>query len=174
MTQHTHSPNGIVYRLKNNTRRGQESYSWQHCLRKVHSDEWPKDKKSMAAKSKGCARKHPSFSIMKSTWKASFVPRSHNFNNRMSRSSIQSTYSLKVRRTRLAGVDGEQPWLQVVDLKTSGAREEHLENHPLYESLMNHFRLNRKMLQNSKCFETTVFNSRCILGVSSSRGAKAS
>tara|TARA_Y100000589_G_scaffold271512_1_gene264225 strand:- start:16789 stop:21762 length:4974 start_codon:yes stop_codon:yes gene_type:complete len=35
----------------------------------------------------------------------------------------------------LAGVDGEQPWIQVVDLKTSGAREEQLENHPLYESL---------------------------------------
>jgi hypothetical protein len=35
----------------------------------------------------------------------------------------------------LAGIDGEQPWLQVVDLKTSGAREEVLENHALYEKI---------------------------------------
>ncbi|MDP6866321.1 MAG: UvrD-helicase domain-containing protein [Candidatus Poseidoniaceae archaeon] len=35
----------------------------------------------------------------------------------------------------LAGVHGKHPWLQVVDLKTSGAREEELENHPLYEKL---------------------------------------
>ncbi|MFL2950946.1 MAG: 3'-5' exonuclease, partial [Candidatus Thalassarchaeaceae archaeon] len=35
----------------------------------------------------------------------------------------------------LAGIDGERPWLQVVDLKTSGAREEVLENHALYEKL---------------------------------------
>jgi hypothetical protein len=35
----------------------------------------------------------------------------------------------------LAGIGGEQPWLQVVDLKTSGAREEVLENHALYEKI---------------------------------------
>ena len=35
----------------------------------------------------------------------------------------------------LAGVQGDQPWLQVVDLKTSGARTERLEEHALYESL---------------------------------------
>ena len=35
----------------------------------------------------------------------------------------------------LAGVEGKVPWLQVVDLKTSGARENALEDHPLYESL---------------------------------------
>ena len=35
----------------------------------------------------------------------------------------------------LAGIGDEQPWLQVVDLKTSGAREEVLENHALYEKL---------------------------------------
>lgn len=35
----------------------------------------------------------------------------------------------------LAGMDGEQPWLQIVDLKTSGAREEQLENQPLYASI---------------------------------------
>ncbi len=35
----------------------------------------------------------------------------------------------------LAGVQGNCPWLQVVDLKTSGAREEDLENHPLYQNL---------------------------------------
>lgn len=35
----------------------------------------------------------------------------------------------------LAGMDSEQPWLQIVDLKTSGAREEQLENQPLYETL---------------------------------------
>jgi ATP-dependent exoDNAse (exonuclease V) beta subunit len=35
----------------------------------------------------------------------------------------------------LAGIDGERPWLQVVDLKTSGAREEVLQNHALYEKL---------------------------------------
>ena len=29
----------------------------------------------------------------------------------------------------------EQAWLQVIDLKTSGAREEELEHHPLYETL---------------------------------------
>ena len=35
----------------------------------------------------------------------------------------------------LAGVSGKQPWLQVVDLKTSGGREEELETHALYETL---------------------------------------
>ena len=35
----------------------------------------------------------------------------------------------------LAGIDGEHPWMQVVDLKTSGAREEVLQNHALYEKL---------------------------------------
>ena len=35
----------------------------------------------------------------------------------------------------LAGVRGQDTWLQVVDLKTSGAREKELEQHSLYESL---------------------------------------
>lgn len=35
----------------------------------------------------------------------------------------------------LAGVEGGRSWLQVVDLKTSGARESQLETHPLAESL---------------------------------------
>ena len=39
----------------------------------------------------------------------------------------------------LAGVQGKTPWLQVVDLKTSGAREEHLEGQALYETLSNPF-----------------------------------
>ena len=35
----------------------------------------------------------------------------------------------------VAGCKSEQAWLQVIDLKTSGAREEELEHHPLYETL---------------------------------------
>ena len=41
----------------------------------------------------------------------------------------------------LAGIQGGQPWLQVVDIKTSGGREEKLENHPLYETLKEPFSL---------------------------------
>ena len=39
----------------------------------------------------------------------------------------------------LAGIQDERSWLQVVDLKTSGAREEILESHSLYESLKEPF-----------------------------------
>lgn len=39
----------------------------------------------------------------------------------------------------LAGVQDERSWLQVVDLKTSGAREEVLESHSLYDSLKEPF-----------------------------------
>ena len=35
----------------------------------------------------------------------------------------------------LAGVEGDRPWLQIVDLKTTGAREVNLEQTPLHESL---------------------------------------
>ena len=56
----------------------------------------------------------------------------------------------------LAGVEGKVPWLQVVDLKTSGARENALEDHPLYESLTEPFSLKpqndaeRQMLRNHR------------------------
>ena len=35
----------------------------------------------------------------------------------------------------VAGCEGQQAWLQVIDLKTTGARKEELELHPLYETL---------------------------------------
>ena len=35
----------------------------------------------------------------------------------------------------VAGCEDQQAWLQVIDLKTTGAREEELELHPLYETL---------------------------------------
>ena len=56
----------------------------------------------------------------------------------------------------LAGVQGEQPWLQIVDIKTSGGREEKLEEHPLYETLKEPFSLEpqndseREMLRNHR------------------------
>ena len=56
----------------------------------------------------------------------------------------------------LAGMSDKQPWLQVVDLKTSGAREEYLENQPLYESLEEPFSFEpqndaeREMLRNHR------------------------
>ena len=56
----------------------------------------------------------------------------------------------------LAGVQGEQPWLQIVDIKTSGGREEKMEEHPLYETLKEPFSLEpqndseREMLRNHR------------------------